>query len=101
MPDLSSVLSPPPRSTFHTSGGVVEVVQVAATAPLLRSSLDPRDGGGVVRRTKSFSRPRSDRSASPNPGRPVSLEAREALKPQTEVSRAARSNLQRFVWHVC
>jgi len=97
MPDLTAIMPSPQNFTSYSGGGVMEIVQqqqqVAQPCPVI---VRPHEGGGALRRAKSFSRPRS---VSPNPavlrpispgrpcvGRPVSLEQRDKQKQPVAVS---------------
>jgi len=110
MPDLTSIKPAQQNFSNVSGGGFVEVVpqtqppqqcpvivnQRQGGVDLRQGEGDLHQGGGVIKRAKSFSRPRS---ISPNPlrpvspgrpvvGRPVSLEQRDKMnqpRPGTQV----------------
>jgi len=96
MPDLTAIMPSHQNITSYSGGGVVEIVQQQQAPRPCSVIVSPHEGGGALRRAKSFSRPRS---TSPNPavlrptspgrpcaGRPVSLEQRDKQKLPTAVS---------------
>jgi len=90
MPDLTAIMPSHQNFTSYSGGGVVEIVQQQQVAQQACSVIvGPHEGGGALRRAKSFSRPRS---TSPNPavlrqispgrpcvGRPAILKQRDEL----------------------